>query len=930
MSKVISPDKQQEIAIKHFKGPAIVIAGPGTGKTYVITKRVENLIREHNISPENILVTTFTEKAADELKSRIIHSLKDVEFIESLHVSTIHSLCAQILREFGEYHKYGTTFEVIDDLQQVMLIIENKFYLFKGRNFQLRKIDEVLSFFNRCSENDVDPQALLKAMKNKRDEECILVAEAYSRYLKLLEKNGLLDFPNLQREVLHLIRNNKTVAKKLRERFKFILVDEYQDTNPIQAEIFYELSKPNFNIFVVGDEDQSIYGFRGADVKQFRNFERRYNSKKIKLSINYRSTKSIIQVSEDFIKKYRKVSKKIVPHRTHECDQPKFVQKESITEEADTIAYFIKYLKKSGLVESYSDIAVLGRTKEVLRGVRGSLENEGIPYSFGKHELTENELVKSLIYLLRFISPEKVKCSLFHWKGDDGKRRGKSWEWWSVDTLDTEILNLSQRTIEALKNKAFDDIFSIKSLDVFVKNGVSRRDAEKLFKLIRLRDKIKQKIESGRRFPILERYYELLRQTGYLKKLIKNKNKPEFKSKLLILAELSKLIKRFEGVSKSDDVYKFMWTVYLLYNSKLKPEIELPTDKGVKLLTIHQSKGLEFPVVIIPFSYKRGARKSKFEVPKSLLKSGDFNQDEEERRVYYVGMTRAIDLLVITTTKNKGSELIKDLNTKLLDVGSFQVKYPISKQGTKEANAVEKISFSSMGVFKSCPLRYELQYILGFKTPQTFEQYKGKLIHNILYKINQELLLKKSLSEQDVINTVKANWKPLWKDRRKDKIAKDRIIQNAIRYLSFFKREVSEILKIEHEFNFPLRNLNLSHTFERYLLTTKVDMIYKDKQGSPVLIDFKSRTKEGIKTLDIKHQLSLYYLALENEYPNLKFASYAFEDGEVVSFSRKEVNKKRAIEYMIRFVSSYERGIFKPKENPFCKNCAFRGSCGVK
>ena len=288
----------QKEAVEYTDGPLLIVAGPGAGKTRVLIEKIVHLIQEKNVDPNNILVTTFTVKAANQLKDRL--SARIGNKMENMQISTIHSFYQHILESNPDAHIYGSQLDVLDDPSQFM------FFRFNLNNIGLEfqeyrhNLDDIISIFNLCGENCIEPSKLIEYYESLDDEnkdQYLKLANAYLNYLNLLEIEKKMDFAGLQKSTYLLLKNNPDLLDKLRSRYQYVLVDEYQDINPLQDEFFRLLAEPENKIFVVGDEDQSIYGFRGASVNNFRKFPSRYdNTKTIKLETNFRSTKDIVDI----------------------------------------------------------------------------------------------------------------------------------------------------------------------------------------------------------------------------------------------------------------------------------------------------------------------------------------------------------------------------------------------------------------------------------------------------------------------------------------------------------------------------------------------------------------------------------------------------------------------------------------------------------
>lgn len=371
----------QREAAKHFEGPLLIVAGPGAGKTRVLVERVAYLVKKKKVDPSNILVITFTVKAAEELKARLSHCVG--QEIVSMQISTIHSFCHEILRDYSDYHELGATFDVLDSEMQLMFMRANFYKLGINRLVNMGRISEVLDGFNKCGENIIPPNELSEYLKkrypdNKKYQE---FCKSYEKYLEALGEQKKIDFAGLQINVLKLLKNNPDVLKAIRDKYRFILVDEYQDTNPIQDEFFDLISNTHKNICVVGDEDQSIYAFRGADPWNFIRFKEKYDSKYVSLDKNFRSTSNIVKLFDGFMENYRSYPKKIEPSR--ECGNNIIILKsDDVTDEAKNVVRTIKQLKEDGIIPHYGYVALLFRSVRYhANKIIAELKKNDIPYT---------------------------------------------------------------------------------------------------------------------------------------------------------------------------------------------------------------------------------------------------------------------------------------------------------------------------------------------------------------------------------------------------------------------------------------------------------------------------------------------------------------------------------------------------------------------
>ena len=409
---------QQLKAVKEIEKNLLIIAGPGTGKTRTLTEKVRYLVK-NDYDKNKILVLTFTEKAALELKERLKNTLD----VENMYISTFHAFCKRILEECYEYHKRD--FEILDELDQFTFIYSkiNKIFL-ESKNFANYYLNDVINLFNTITENNINVNQLieyykynalpndyldlfeqfLKRFKTNEDPKDVFfdLLESYKRYEKLLKKEKLIDFAHLQKELYELLRNDNNLLDKVRSKFDYILIDEHQDTNPIQDKIIQLISKNGKNIRVcaVGDEDQSIYGFRGASIENFRSFINNYkNATKINLEINYRSYKEIVDFYNNFMKNHRKFKKVSISNRGKSKNKVVYIKSKDKKEECKKIIHAIKKLKEKNEVK-FGDIAILYKSVRIQgKTLLNEFDKNGIPYVvYGDSSLLEQKEILDVLY----------------------------------------------------------------------------------------------------------------------------------------------------------------------------------------------------------------------------------------------------------------------------------------------------------------------------------------------------------------------------------------------------------------------------------------------------------------------------------------------------------------------------------------------------
>ncbi|MGB9845516.1 ATP-dependent DNA helicase [Methanothermobacter tenebrarum] len=890
----------QKEAVKYDEGPLLIVAGPGTGKTRVIIEKVAYLIKKENVDPGSILVITFTEKAAEELKNRL---RKCVGLdVERMQVSTIHSFCNRILREYSEYHDLGAGFDILDNDDQLIFIRSHFYKLGLNKYIRMGEAPDVITFFNECSENCIDPEELKEALKREHPDNGRYhgFCDCYAKYLDLLKKEGKIDFPGLQRNAVELLESNEKVKEDLRTRFKYILIDEYQDTNPIQERLFELLASGN--ICVVGDEDQSIYGFRGSTVENIRSFEDKFNAHTIFLDENFRSRAGIIKIADEFMNKSRYYKKRIKAKRNGGYDVI-LLESRDAHDEARRIVRLLKNLKRDGIIPDYGHVALLFKSVRYHAGkIIGELEKEGVPYTIrGDGSFLDRDEIKSILYFLGYVNPPRYK-------------NFRRWDWWNISMFDGEFLGLSRETKNALKG--FGKTFKLSSLldeESFKEAGIKEpADIKKLLGLNRLKEKIKKEPMS-----ILEIFYKLLDITGYLGRLIED-DSYESRVKLLNLAKLSSIIKKYERTHARPSVQDFMWYLYLLPKHMQYDGETLDTPDSVKIMTIHQAKGLEFPVVIIcsvvngRFPRQGADNRSFVPIPEHLkLSQGDVG--DEERRLFYVAMTRAQDILIISTaqrirTRKVGySPFIKELVRECeLEWGCKRVEKCVERS-LREDN-IMTVNFSSLHTYEECPFRYMMIYHYGFIYPETRMQVYGKILHNCLEMLHKKM---KKGEKVDIREIVETCWRS---DKFKEKLEKQ--LKN---YYNKNKDYIKRVIAVEEPFSIPKDDI---------IIRGRTDLIIENKDGEIELVDFKAREKAGIEYMGVDFQLRTYEYALSDKYKFDKLTAYTIKDNERTSFKPDPEHRiKNKIE---NIVDSIKNEKFKPKENYFCKFCIFQSLCGIQ
>ena len=605
-------DKQYE-AVINTEGPCLVIAGAGSGKTKVLTHKIAYLIGEKSAKPWDILAITFTNKAANEMKERIANLIGDDA--KDIWMGTYHSICVRILRRFIDRIGFDTSFIIFDTSDQRTLVkacmkdlaIDDK--LFTDRS--------VLSEISNAKNEMLEPeQYTAKANGDFRKEK---IATVYELYQKRLKENNAIDFDDIINYTIRILMENEDILEYYSNKFKYVLVDEYQDTNKAQFTLVTLFASKNGNITVVGDNDQGIYSFRGADISNILNFERDFpGTKIIKLEQNYRCTGNILKAANSVIKNNEVKYKKELWTQNEEGNLPKVYQADNEYDEATYIVTQIEHLKREEYYK-YSDFAILYRMNTQSRAIEDILRRENIPYKIvGGLKFYERKEIKDIIAYLRLIQNSADNLSLKRIINEPKRGIGKT----SLDKI--EIL-AQQNEISMYE--------VIKHADQYGLNRVYLNSRDFINTIEELKDKKDELV-------ISELIKTTLKKTGYTKAL-EEENTIEAENRIENLEEFLTVAIEFEEEYAENSLSQFLEGITLSSDIDNVEE----TEDSVTLMTLHSAKGLEFPVVFLV-----GMEEGIFPGYKSISEPKEL---EEERRLCYVGITRAKEQLYLTCSKQR-------------------------------------------------------------------------------------------------------------------------------------------------------------------------------------------------------------------------------------------------------------------------------------
>ena len=630
-------NNEQREAAMCTEGPLLILAGAGSGKTSTMTHRIAYMIREKGIDPYNILAVTFTNKAAGEMRDRV-----EALVGEGLNmwILTFHSACLRMLRSHAEVLGYGRDFAVYDPTDQKTLMKNIiKELRIDGKRFTPAYFLGVIS---KCKEQKISPEDYLRI--NGDDVKARQIGSVYDRYQKILKKNNAMDFDDLLLNAVRLLEQDEAVLLKYQRRFRYIMVDEYQDTNQIQYALIKMLAEAHDNICVVGDDDQCIYQWRGADIRNILEFEKDFkNARVIKLEQNYRSTSNILDAAHSVISHNRERKAKKLWTSQEEGSKITYRRAEDEREEAYFVAGEINRMK--GLDRRYSDFAILYRTNAQSRTFEEALSRRGIPYRvLGGLRYYDRKEIKDMLCYLRLVQNQSDDLAL-------------------ARIINEPKRGIGGKTLEKLQALAAvrnESLFST-LLDRDVVSSFSAKASANIAELALL---ISSYAEEKDNLRISDIYDGLLVKSGYLKAL-EEQNTLEAESRIENLMEFKSVIYTYEEEDHDISLAEFMERIALMADV----DNHDTDENAVVLMTMHSAKGLEFPFVFMP-------------VMEDGLFPGwrAFDSEsglEEERRLCYVGITRAKERLWMTSAERRTlygktdytreSQFLRELDKKLIE-----------------------------------------------------------------------------------------------------------------------------------------------------------------------------------------------------------------------------------------------------------------------
>ena len=869
----------------HSEGPTLVIAGPGTGKTYTIIQRVLYLIRDRKVKPEQIMIVTYTVKASKELMTRLTNELsrQGIEInLHEMYIGTFHHICRRLLKEFREYTRLERNFIETDQFEQQYMVYEHLAEFEKIPNFEMvvrssyinraeeevkvapwKRCRTICQYVNRLSEELMNPEDMTRS----GDEKIRVLGWMMIRYEKLAKKKNFLDFTKLQTEAYYILSEKENVRRRVLERIKYILVDEYQDTNYIQERLVQLLGGRERNIFVVGDDDQSIYRFRGATVANILQFPQQFGGRchVITLHTNYRSNQGIVSFcmhwmaqpdwfSWERMGRLYRYRKGLVESAGGKAAAPSVVRITAEENDAlfeDRVCDFIEELKTRGCISDYNQVALL------FDSVKGDTSIR-LQYALDKRHIA--------VYAPR--------------SGHFFERKEVAW------FLGCLLYMFSAIRRKLGQDRVMDETEGIRgTYALFL--SMAETMMEKNEELYRWLRSMKRKIEREKKLPenLLPMAYKILSFPPF-SGFIDQAGKGEC-NEARNLSSMTRLISRFDcfieenhgyGKETLEDVYTFFSRYLRLWYENGVGEYEdeeAYAPKGqVSFLNIHQSKGLEYPVVIVA-SLHENPRGEDSLIPRVVEKMTGRRsyepysdiRDFDFRRKYYTAFSRAETVLALACCIKKGKQPSPVFRKPLSSLPEFDRKEinftKLKFRPVEKGHFKPRISFTSqVALYEECPLKYKLSRVYRFAPVRGLSLLYGTLVHETIEDIHRAVISgqKERLTPANVYAWLMADYQALSKAENTwlSKKELDRAFGEVLGYISYRQGDWSMIREAEY----PLELVK-----DDYILNGTIDLLQSGK-GLVDIIDFKTGRKPDRKSdlfARYESQLQIYAYLVEKK-----------------------------------------------------------------
>ncbi|OQA39175.1 MAG: ATP-dependent DNA helicase PcrA [Parcubacteria group bacterium ADurb.Bin316] len=1007
-------NKEQLAAVTHKEGPVLIVAGAGTGKTSVITQRIAYIIEQNWAKPEEILALTFTEKAASEMEERV-DRLLPMGYLD-LWISTFHSFGERILKEYGTEIGIPADAKLLNEFEQWALIKKNldKFDLnyYRPLGNPTKFIQALVKHFSRLKDEDISPEqyldyaeelkqnldAMLSGAKKKRgtkakdkvaiadfcnaegvfdaqiaEQEVLRIneaANAYHLYQQLLLDNNALDFGDLINYSLKLFRERLKILAKYRKQFKYILLDEFQDTNWAQYELIKLLAAPKNNLVVVGDDDQSIYKFRGASVSNILQFKKDFSeAKEIVLVKNYRSRQNILDLSYKFIqlnnpnrlecklngegKKNEKgtcLDKKLVAQNEGE-GAIEVIEADNVQEEIKKVIERIEKLKESDREASWNDFGILVRANDSAKEICAMLDKKKLPYVFlASRGLYAKPIIIDVISYFKMLDNYHESTALYR-------------------VLNIPVFTFSYKELVDFNYIAHKKAWSLFSTLKSLQGKMGAETQAKVDKLLNLIDRhtalVRDKAAS-------EIFLSFINDSGYLENIAKQEDKTSQEA-ISYLNQFMKRIQKFEAASDDKSIKAFLNELDMEIGSGEQGAIAPDTESGpeaIKVMTVHGAKGLEFKYAfitnLVDKRFPTIERKEQIEIPTPLIKEtlpeGDFHL-EEERRLFYVAMTRAKEGLYFSWSSDYGGARKKKPSRFLVECGLVVENEKKKSRGKKEKDGNENlkiaekeivatsdakyelptyISYTQIAAFSNCPYQYRFAHILQVPRRGKAQFSFGRTMHSTLQRLFELINEKRGLGQTNLFGEVEENnkkikisldefleiykgrWVDEWYESAEQKERYKKLGREILKeFYDKYSAEWPKALFLEKKFNIKIEADKKLYTIKGVI--DRVDEV----DGKIKIVDYKTGAPKEKLTFEEKEQLLIYQMAVSELFSQKvnSLAFYYLDNNSEVEFLGTDEELAKVKEKVIATIKEINQGEFLPKPGVLCKYCDYFGIC---
>ena len=950
-------DAQRE-AIITTEGPLLIVAGPGTGKTYTLVKRIVYLITEKGVLPEEIMIATFTEKAAKELITRITNELYTVGIsinLNEMYIGTFHSICLRILKDHLEYTRIKKNYRMLDQFDQQYMVFQriNRFRnlpcynaIFENAQGAWRQAGAIVKYINNLSEELVDHYEMM----TDSNDQIVAIANIMEEYDALLEQENLIDFSSIQTETYKLLKEQPDILKKIQNKIKYIMVDEYQDTNYIQELLIFLLAGDKKNICVVGDDDQGLYRFRGATIRNILEFPGHFEKnecKQVKLVTNYRSEKEIIDFynkwmsttdgrAYDFLWRNFRFEKEIVPGKANYREGTSVIKcsgQELQDDWYEQVYNFISDLKKEGTLSDYNQVAFLCRSvkNDKVVNLIDYLEEHGIKvYSPRSEMFFGRKEIKEAIGCLLLCFPEYLKrlqardftfdfAELYNYYDHECIVAAKDLIIQYRDTLGVWITQ-KMRAHSNLKDGNADYAFV----------GLLYQ----LFQFEPFSEYLGIDLKSG----VIDE-----RPARNLSILTSILGKYEYLHRIDVFTEKNIV----DGVERFFNMYfRFLFDGGI---TEYEDDSEYAPSGCVSFMTIHQSKGMEFPVVMVDSlngTPRSDGNELLEEIENKYFHREAFETREDIKffdfwRLYYTAFSRAQNLLVLSCCEKKGhgatpSKYFEECYSKLLNYDEADLSGLVLEK-IKPVNIKDSYSFTShIALYENCALQYKIFKELGFTQVRVGATLFGTLVHETIEDVHRAAMRHEEalITPDNIRDWFDTNYSTLSKSEH-SYLGQGQIeaaFNQVLRYVERTKSDWSRIQDAEVE---------VSLVKPDYILLGKVDLI-RGEGDTVEIVDFKSEKKPDliIETEQIsryRKQLEVYAHLIEEKTGKKVSKMHLYYTGEesgvpTISFKKSPEKIEKTISEFDEVVAKIQNKDFsgRAKDKKLCANCDMRYYCRRK